>query len=99
MPCSVMHSVSPLGHTNRTVKHLAGYEVPVVTVAPEGSWNNEGLGEAEKLWISKLVESVATLTYPRMPWAGYGVPAMRYRETAGRANVCANGRRSTHGRR
>ena len=39
-----------------------------MTVAPGGSWNNDGDGEDEKFVIWKLVESDATLTYPRTPW-------------------------------
>ena len=40
-----------------------------MTVAPGGSSNSEAGGELENAVISKLVESEATLTYPRMPWA------------------------------
>ena len=39
----------------------------VVTLAPGGNSNSDGEGEVVKLVISKLVESEATLTYPRMP--------------------------------
>ena len=40
-----------------------------MTEAPGGSLNNEAGGDVEKLVISKLVESEATLTYPSRPWA------------------------------
>jgi hypothetical protein len=39
----------------------------VFTLAPGGNWNREGAGESEYFVISKLVESVATFTYPRIP--------------------------------
>jgi hypothetical protein len=40
-----------------------------VIVAPGGSAKRDESGDVEYRSISKLVESEATFTYPRMPWA------------------------------